>query len=135
MLAAEILRELGELNVKVWAEGDKLIYEPADAVSPDLLARMRDEKPGLMALARPNLEEPVVYVFRVIATSASGVSVVEHHPSIGDGAVFWEKVVALGENGVVELRGPRTHDPFIVLGWLSLIAPEQVAQFRKDWNL
>ncbi len=132
MLGTELLRELADLNVKVWAEGDKLIYEPADAVSPDLLARMRDEKPGLMALARPNVSEPVVYVFRVLATSTSGVSVVEHHPSIGDGAVFWEKVLV---HGVVEIAGPRTHDPLLVVGWLSMIAPEQLDAFRRSWNL
>ena len=44
MLAAELLRELGALNVEVWAEGDKLIYEPADVVSDELLYRMRDER-------------------------------------------------------------------------------------------
>ncbi len=132
MLGTDLLRELGELNVKVWAEGDKLIYEPVDAVSPDLLARMRDEKPGLMALAKLNASEPAVYVFRVLATSAHGVSVVERHPVAGDGVYEWEKVLV---HGVVEIAGPRTHDPFIVAGWLSLIAPKEVEAFRRSWNL
>ena len=135
MLGTDLLRELGELNVKVWVEGDKLIYEPVDAVSPDLLARMRDEKPALMALSKLNSSEPAVGVFRVLATSANGVSVIEHTPWSGDGAVFWEKVVPLGENGVMELVGPRTHDPFFVAGWLNLIAPEQEEAFLKSWNL
>ena len=135
MLAVALLRELAEVNVKVWVEGDEIIYEPADAVSPDLLARMRDEKSGLMALARLNASEPAVYVFRVLATSQNGVSVIEHSPCSGDGAVFWEKVVPLGENGVMELVGPRTRDPFFVAGWLSLIAPEQEEAFLESWNL
>ena len=129
----DLLRELGELNVKVWVEGDKLIYEPIDAVSPDLLARMRDEKPALMALAQPSISEPVVYVFRVLATSAHGVSVVERHPVAGDGVYEWEKVLV---HGVVEIAGQRTHDPFIVSGWLSLIGTRKDAQaFRKEWGL
>ncbi len=132
MLAVAPLRELAEVNVRVWAEGDKLIYEPADAVSPDMLARMRDEKSELMALARPNASEPVVYVFRVLATSPHGVSVVERHPVAGDGVYEWEKVLV---HGVVEIAGPRTHDPFIVAGWLSLVAPKEVEAFRRSWNL
>ena len=78
---------------------------------------------------------PPVYVARVLATSPNGVSVIEHTPCSGDGAVFWEKVVPLGENGVMELRGPRTHDPLLVVGWLTLVAPEQVEAFRRSWNL
>ena len=78
---------------------------------------------------------PPVYVTRAIATSPNGVSVIEHSPCSGDGAVFWEKVVPLGENGVMELRGPQTCDPFFVAGWLAQIAPKEVEAFRRSWNL
>ncbi len=80
---------------------------------------------------------PPVYVARVIATSPHGVSVIEHSPcSGGDGAVFWEKVVPLGENGVVELVGPRTCDPFFVAGWINLVGGAEAATaFKAQWGL
>ena len=132
MNAAAVLEKLDELGVKVWVEGEKLHFQPASIVPRELLDEMKREKPVLLEL----VTKPVVYVAHVLCTSRHGVSVVERRPYSGDGRVSWEKVVRPhGEESVVEIAGPQTDDPFVVAGWLSLIAPEQVAQFKASWGL
>ena len=53
MSAAELLADLGQLGVQVWAEGDLLRYRsPRGALTPVLLERLRESKQDLLALLR-----------------------------------------------------------------------------------
>lgn len=49
-VAIDLLNELAALGIEVRARENRLRFRPADAVSPELLERMRDQKPALLAL-------------------------------------------------------------------------------------
>jgi len=51
--AAQLLTALQALGVTLAAEGDRLRFYPRDAVTGDLLARLRDAKPELLAMLQP----------------------------------------------------------------------------------
>lgn len=49
MTAIDVLREAEAANVRVWAVGDHIRYQPIDA-APELVARLRDHKAELLAM-------------------------------------------------------------------------------------
>lgn len=53
MTARELLDALARQGVTVEAHGDRLRYSPREAVTPDLLERLREHKAELLALLRP----------------------------------------------------------------------------------
>ncbi len=50
--AHQILDELHSLEVEVVSVGGRLLFRPTSAVGPELLARLRQEKPALLELLR-----------------------------------------------------------------------------------
>jgi hypothetical protein len=50
--AADLLAELRRLGVAVGVQGDRLWAEPKSAIDPDLVGRLRQHKPTLLALLR-----------------------------------------------------------------------------------
>ncbi len=53
MTAGELLRRLQHAGVELWAEGERLRYDaPAEALTDELLARLRAHKPELLELVR-----------------------------------------------------------------------------------
>lgn len=61
MIAAEVLSELQAKGVTLAPEGDKLRWRaPKGTMTPDLLARVREAKPALLALLAGGAPVPVV---------------------------------------------------------------------------
>ena len=58
--AAELPNELQALGVALAADGDRLRFSPRSAVTGELLARLRDAKPELLAMLRPQAPGPVM---------------------------------------------------------------------------
>jgi hypothetical protein len=52
MTAAELLIELNRRGIRLEADGDRLRYHPRSAVTPDLEARLKYQKPSLLAALR-----------------------------------------------------------------------------------
>jgi hypothetical protein len=53
MTPQALLEELDRLDIKVWVSGEKLSYDaPRGAVTPELLARIKECKPELLAQLR-----------------------------------------------------------------------------------
>ena len=50
----DIVKELQARGVELRVEGERLRFRPADRVTPDLLARLREQKPALLAFLRPD---------------------------------------------------------------------------------
>jgi len=83
--ATQIIETLTQLGVTLRANGDRLRIEPASRVPADLLLRIREAKPEILAVIR---NRP--------ATCAASCYEVEpgrwiHHP--WDGCVTWQKWV------------------------------------------
>jgi hypothetical protein len=53
MNAAELLTDLGRLGIRLEADGERLLYYPRSALTPDLLARLKAHKADVLALLRP----------------------------------------------------------------------------------
>jgi hypothetical protein len=53
MSAAELLLDLGQLGIRLEADGDRLRYHPRSAVTLDLLDRLKAHKADLLAMLRP----------------------------------------------------------------------------------
>jgi hypothetical protein len=66
---AALLAELTARNIELQAHGDRLRFRPQRAMTPDLLARVAAQKPGLLAL----LAEDAVTKTRCGATVERGV--------------------------------------------------------------
>ena len=58
--AAELRNELQALGVALAAAGDRLRFSPRSAVTGELLTRLRDAKPELLAMLRPQDPGPVM---------------------------------------------------------------------------
>lgn len=46
----ELLAELGRRGIEMRADGDRLQFRPAAALTPDLSARVKEHKPALLAI-------------------------------------------------------------------------------------
>lgn len=57
MSVVELLLDLRRLGIRLEADGERLRYTPRDALTPDLLARLKEHKADILASLRP---EPAV---------------------------------------------------------------------------
>lgn len=54
----ELLLELARRGVGLIADGEKLLFSPRSAVTPELLALLRDQKAAVLAIVRESLRSP-----------------------------------------------------------------------------
>jgi hypothetical protein len=58
--AAELLQELNQMGVRLEVVGERVRYWPKDALTPDLLDRLRSHKFELLAMLREQTDRPNV---------------------------------------------------------------------------
>ncbi|HWB10093.1 MAG TPA: hypothetical protein VG826_12760 [Pirellulales bacterium] len=58
MSEADLLSDLGRLGIRLEADGERLRHWPRSALTPDLLARLRTYKAGLLAMLRTAPDAP-----------------------------------------------------------------------------
>ena len=117
--ASQLLAELNQLGVAVWAVGDHLRFKPRSAVDPGLLARLRIVKPEILVLLDEEATEVPLVQARVVARSAAGVEVVEVQPINPPGPIRWERRVSFG--GVCSLVGDATENEAAAAGWIDVL--------------
>ena len=82
MSAAQLMTELTRLGIRIEAHGDRLLYSPRSAVTPDLADRMKAHKGELLAILRRDPEAPAIDLSQRNGSMASGPGSAGRQPAI-----------------------------------------------------
>ena len=119
MNTSTFLSELGRRGISIRPEGDQLRYRaPRGALSPDLLAQIRERKAELLAELDQEARAIPILEIRTLVRTEAGVEVVE--VASGDSSHRrWEKRLCFG--GVCALVGEVTNDSNVARLWVEAL--------------
>lgn len=80
MSVVELLLGLGRLGIRLEADGERLRYRPRSALTPDLLARLKEHKAELLAMLGANAVAPEIDQSNAVAVWRAALDRLEGDP-------------------------------------------------------